>query len=94
MADVPDQRSCTCMILDLDMPCGDSAEVELVMGCVHEHLAVEDLCARHKHLAHREDLVCSECAPLGVRAVAHVLSADPSAVARLRAALPERTTDG
>jgi hypothetical protein len=67
-------RVCTCILLDLGgVPCGEPVEVELVMGCVHEHMEVDGLCAHHRRLALAGALVCTVCAPLGFRVTAHVL---------------------
>ncbi|MFF4417056.1 hypothetical protein ACFYY8_31430 [Streptosporangium sp. NPDC001559] len=68
-------RRCTCILIDdFNTPCGEVPEVEFVMGCVNEHLDTDAFCARHKHLALTGELVCTECLPLGVREVCHVLS--------------------
>lgn len=67
-------RRCTVVLLDLGVPCEEPADTEFVMGCVNEHLDTDALCGRHKHLALDGALVCTVCAPLGVREVAHVLS--------------------
>jgi hypothetical protein len=69
-------RRCSCILLGPDIQCEQPGESELVMGCVNEHLDVDVLCARHKRLALNGELVCTLCAPLGVRQISHVLSED------------------
>jgi hypothetical protein len=73
-APAPGQRSCTCILIGFGTPCGEPVEAEFVMGCVHEHLDVDAFCARHKHLALTGELVCTDCAPLGLQVTSHVLS--------------------
>lgn len=71
----PPERRCTVILLDLGVPCEKPSETELVMGCIHEHMETDAFCGRHKYLALDGELVCTVCAPMGVRVISHVLSA-------------------